>query len=163
MKIGVDARSLLTRQPRGEGRALRTLYERIASLRPAWEIELFGEIACDRCLVGSNVSQRVLRIPGFRFNLWENIGLPIAAKAGRCTLIHGAGSSLPRAPLVPAVMTVHDVIPLILDDGQSTLAAARFRRQLEYGLRSARSVIAVSASTKHDLVSLFDVDAARIS
>jgi len=163
MKIAVDARSLLTRQPRGEGRALRTLYEHIASLRPEWEIELFGEIACGRCVAGSNVSQRVLKIPGFRFNLWENIALPVAAKAGRCTLIHGAGSSLPRTSLVPAVMTVHDVIPLILDDGQSSLAATRFRRQLEYGLCSARSVIAVSASTKRDLVSLFDVDAARIT
>jgi glycosyltransferase involved in cell wall biosynthesis len=162
MRIAVDARSLLNRQPRGEGRALRNLYAHIASLRPAWEIKLFGEVDCGRCIPASNVFQRTLAIPGFRFNLWENLAFPVAAKAGRCNLIHGAGSSLPRIPFAPAVMTVHDVIPLVFDEGQSKFSTERFRRQLEYGLRSARKIIAVSARTKHDLLSLFHVDAGRI-
>src|SRR6266568_3360492 len=111
--IAVDARSLLTPHPRGEGRMLRTLYHHIAKLRPEWRIQLYGEQPIDPAIDAAGVSIRALSIPGFRFNLWENFGLPLAAKAAGAKLFHGASSSTPRFPLMPSVMTVHDVIPLV--------------------------------------------------
>ena len=163
MKIAVDARSLLTPHPRGEGRTLRCLYQNIAQLRPDWDVRLYGEWAGECGVAAPNVSTSVVTVPGFRFDLWENLGLPLVAKLGGADLLHGASSSTPRFPLVPAVMTVHDVIPLVFDDGQNQAAVDRFRTQLEFGLRRARAVIAVSENTKADLISLFSLDPARIT
>ncbi|MDQ6771098.1 MAG: glycosyltransferase family 4 protein [Gemmatimonadota bacterium] len=139
------------------------MYDHIADQRPEWDIRLYGESEGDYAMARSNLSSHVLNIPGFRFNLWENVGLPLVAKFGGSDLLHGASSSTPRFPLVPTVMTVHDVIPLVFDDGQDQTAIDRFRTQLEFGLRRARAVIAVSQNTKADLVSLFGLDPAKIT
>jgi glycosyltransferase involved in cell wall biosynthesis len=60
------------------------------------------------------------------------------------------------------VLTVHDVIPLMFDDGWPSSAVARFRRQLQFGLRQARAVITVSEHTKGDLIKLFDIDPEKV-
>ena len=162
MKIAVDARSLLTRSPRGEGRTLRDLYRHIAALRPEWRITLYGEERGQAHMDRSNVRSATLNLPGYRFNLWENFGLPLAAKFSGSDLIHAASTTAPRAPLLPLVLTVHDIIPVVFDDGQSRSAVDRFRKQLTLGLQKAKLIIAVSAHTRDDLVRRFFVDPSKI-
>jgi glycosyltransferase involved in cell wall biosynthesis len=162
MKIAVDARSLLTRSPRGEGRTLRDLYRHIAALRPDWRITLYGEEPYQTHVDRSNIRSATLNVPGYRFNLWENFGLPLAAKLSGSDLIHAASTTAPRAPLLPLVVTVHDIIPVVFDDGQSQPAVDRFRKQLTFGLRKAKVIIAVSAHTRDDLVRHFFVDPSKI-
>ncbi|MGS0754210.1 hypothetical protein ACVBEH_05385 [Roseateles sp. GG27B] len=53
-------------------------------------------------------------------------------------------------------MTVHDIIPLIADDGLSPAEIERFRRRLGAGLRSAQHVVTVSENTRQDLLKAFD-------
>jgi glycosyltransferase involved in cell wall biosynthesis len=162
LRVAVDARSLLTSHPRGEGRSLRRLYQEISALRPQWDIRLYGEASHRGQIQNANVAERVLKAPGFRFNTWENVALPFAARAWGAHVLHCTSSSMPRFPLTPAVMTVHDIIPLVFDDGQSARAVDRFRVQLENGFRNAREIIAVSHHTKRDLVTHCNVDPARI-
>jgi glycosyltransferase involved in cell wall biosynthesis len=162
LKVAIDARSLLTGHPRGEGRSLRRLYQEIAALRPDWEFRLYGERGEGSGIQAKNVTERAYQVPGFRFNLWENVALPLAARQWGAGVIHSTSSSSPRFPLLPVVMTVHDIIPLVFDDGQSKAATDRFRTQLEHGLRTARAIIAVSHHTKRDLLTHFNVDPDRI-
>lgn len=167
MKIGVDARSLLCAHPRGEGKTLIQLYRGIARLRPSWEFVFFGQSgasAAAQNLGIANVTVIRFDLPGFRWGTWENIGVPGLAAYFGLDLLHGFSSGGPALLPVPFVMTVHDVIPLKFDDGLSKESTLRFRKRLAAGMRNARRVVAVSTSTKNDLLELFpDVPADLIS
>ena len=166
LRIAVDASSLLTRHPRGEGRSLLRLYEEIARVRPDWSFVFFGTEApksvdeihdrIPRCDI------RIFGMPGFRWNLWENLGLPIAAWRSGADLLHCASSGAPIWSPLPVVMTVHDVIPLLMDDGMDSNAVKRFRTRLSAGLRQSRSVIAVSDHTRLDLAGTMNADLDKI-
>lgn len=162
MKVGVDARAALSSRPRGEGKALVRLYEEIARLRPSWDVVFYGQ-AQEGHTAPPGVRHHGFDLPGFRFNSWENIGLPLHARLHGADVLHCAGSSAPRFGAgVPIVMTVHDVIPLLCDDGWSVSQKLKFAARIRRGLRTARSVIAVSQSTKADLMRLFNVPAQTI-
>lgn len=158
MRIGVDATSLLCTEPRGEGKALLRLYCEIARLRPDFSFVLFG-VAGVKC---SDLWQAIPRaevvrfdLPGYRWNTWENVGLPWHAWHARCDALHCTSSGGPRFSRVPVIMTVHDLIPLLVDDGQSAAQREYFRRRLANGMHTARAVIAVSHHTRSDLIQSF--------
>lgn len=162
MRVGVDARAALAATRRGEGKALLRLYGEISRLRPDWEIFFYGYPGGQPSGIG-NVQERLFDVPGFRFNLWENLALPAYARFDRLDVLHCAGSSAPRFTAgIPVVMTVHDVIPLIYSDGGTPRQVHQFERQIRYGLARASTVIAVSEATKADIVRLFDVQAEKV-
>ena len=167
MRIAVDASSLLTHHPRGEGKSLLRLYEEIARIRPGWRFVFFGtqETESAAQAIRARIPHceiRTFELPGFRWNLWENLGLPIAAWRAGADLLHCASSGSPVWAPLPIVMTVHDVIPLLMDDGLSDLAVRHFRIRLRAGMRLARRVIAVSENTRHDLARVMGVDPDKI-
>ena len=158
MRIGIDATSLLCAEPRGEGKSLLRLYQEIACLRPDFSFVLFG-------VRKPGVSEAIPQIPrakvvlfdcpGFRWNTWENVGLPWHAWIERIDVLHCASSGAPLWSPKPIVMTVHDLIPIVIDDGQTAAMRKVFHRRLSHGMRYARMVIAVSENTSRDLASYF--------
>lgn len=167
MRIAVDASSLLTRHPRGEGKSLLRLYEEIARIRPGWSFIFFGtqETEAAARAIRARIPRceiRTFELPGFRWNLWEHLGLPIAAWRAGADLLHCASSGSPVWSPLPVVMTVHDVIPLIMDDGMDARAVRHFRTRLRAGMRLARRVIAVSENTRRDLARVMSADPDRI-
>ncbi|WP_026370749.1 glycosyltransferase family 4 protein [Kallotenue papyrolyticum] len=93
---------------------------------------------------------------------WEQILLPLELAGLRADVLHFP-DFIPLFRLrTPAVITVHDLaflrFPEILDD-----AARRYYDQIGRAVRHAAAIIAVSESTRRDLLELLDVDAARIS
>lgn len=160
LRIGVDARSAIGQHARGEGKCLIQLYQEISKLRPDWQLLFFGT---EPQTGGSRLQETIpsaevhcFELPGFRWNSWENIGLPAAAARHRLDVLHSFSSGAPRLALTPVVMTVHDIIPLIADDGLSPAEIERFRRRLGAGLRSAQHVVTVSENTRQDLLKAFD-------
>jgi glycosyltransferase involved in cell wall biosynthesis len=153
LRIGVDARSLLCREPRGEGKSLLRLYREILALEPKIEVLLFGDQRAEafRGELPQGVRVFAGSLPGERLNSWENVLLPWLAWRHRCQVLHSAGSSAPRFSAVPVLMTVHDLVPILFDDGQDARFKARFRRGLKNGLAVAQRVITVSESTRQDL------------
>jgi alpha-1,3-rhamnosyl/mannosyltransferase len=160
LRVGIDARSAIGQHARGEGKCLIQLYQEIAKLRPEWQLLFFGTGPLSG---GDKLKQAIpnaevccFELPGFRWNSWENIGLPALAARHRLDVLHSFSSGAPRWALTPVVMTVHDIIPLIADDGLSPAEIERFRRRLSAGLRSARHVVTVSDNTRQDLLKAFD-------
>ena len=155
MRIGIDASSLLCAEPRGEGKSLLRLYQEIARLRPDCSFVLFGVpgVFQPPPLPGSRIV--TFDCPGFRWNSWENLGLPWQAWRAGVDVLHCASSGAPFWSPLPVVMTVHDLIPLLFDDGQTAAVRASFQRRLGHGVRGARHIIAVSASTRRDLEAQF--------
>ncbi|HEY7033362.1 MAG TPA: glycosyltransferase family 1 protein [Thermomicrobiales bacterium] len=94
---------------------------------------------------------------------WEQTALPVAARRDRLDVFHGTMNVLPRSLPCPAVVTVHDLAFLRWPDQ----VPARRYRYLSVGLKAATKraarIIAVSASTKSDLVELLAVDPSRIT
>jgi glycosyltransferase involved in cell wall biosynthesis len=167
MRVAIDASSLLAQNPRGEGKTLLRLYEEIAKLRPDWSFIFIGDrLTSSAEEIQARVPRseiRVIDLPGYRWNLWENLGLPLTAWRSRAQLLHCASSGAPRWSPLPVVMTVHDVIPLLMNDdplNQGNLR--RFRSRLMAGIRCADKIIAVSDNTRQDLSRTMNLDPARV-
>lgn len=154
MKIGVDARSLLCREPRGEGKTLLNLYRHIGLLRPDIGIVLYGDKAANqfRGELPADWSVVPLTWPGERFSAWENCYFPTAATLAGCDILHCTSSGGPFWSKLPQLLTIHDLIPVCFDDGQSVQEKKSFSRRLDHGLRNAKRVITVSAHTQKDLL-----------
>lgn len=162
MLIGIDACSLLTPNPRGEGKTLLRLYEELAIIKPNWRFLFYGSqnsaiatIIHDRI---PNSQIKTFRLPGYRWNCWENLGLPMQALLHGVDVLHCASSGTPIWSPIPVVMTVHDLIPLIMDDGLPFEVISRFKKRLQAGCSIAQRVITVSENTRQDLIDLMPID-----
>lgn len=164
LKIGVDARSLLCREPRGEGKSLLRLYQEMTRLRPGLQAVFYGNEKAAQFTGELPPGCRMVRIdwPGSRINAWENLYFPAAARWAGCNVLHCSSSGGPAWAPLPSVMTVHDLIPLLFDDGQSAAERENFDRRLRHGLRNARRVIAVSHHTAADLRRVFPARAGKV-
>ncbi len=179
MKIALDARTIFSPKPRGTGRNLLDAYRRIPALRPDWEIVLYHQRHVHDCAVPdwlpstrdpdasrrkfSNLHTRRIDIPGDRFNLWLNLRLPRAARRDGVDLLHMPANAAPvRCPL-PYVVTIHDLIPLVVDGECAPAERQAFRRRIRGALRNAAHIITVSQSTRDDLQREFDVSPERMT
>lgn len=78
------------------------------------------------------------------------------------SLLHATSPFLPAAPGCPVVLTMHDLIPLRVDGTMRPVMRWLYRILLHRALRAAAHVLAVSETTKDDLVAL-GVEAAHIT
>jgi glycosyltransferase involved in cell wall biosynthesis len=157
MRIGVDARSLLCAEPRGEGKSLLRLYTQLAAMDPGLTFAFFGDEGGQRYSgpLPPRTTVSLLNSRGTRFNWWENLQLPLAAKRFACDVLHCTSSGAPRWAWLPTVMTVHDLIPMLDFDDHDPSQARAFRTRLASGVRTCRAVITVSENTKQDLLQEF--------
>ena len=94
---------------------------------------------------------------------WEQTVLPFRARREGWDLLHSPVNVTPLLPTVPAVVTVHD---LAFMAAGRTMPAARRRYLTAMTRRSvngAARIIAVSASTRDELATWFDVPPDRVS
>ncbi len=163
LRVAVDARSLLCAQPRGEGKSLLRLYQQVQADHPGIEPVFFGDAAASRYGGTLPAGARVVSTSGLgdRFNAWEDLYFPLAARRAGCKVMHCTSSGSPRHALMPMVMTIHDLIPMVFDDGHSPAARQLFRRRLQRGLRQAHGILTVSEHTRQDLLHQFPEAAGR--
>src|SRR5260221_8086707 len=114
MRIAIDARTAYAKTRRGVGNTLVDLYTPLAVMRPDWEFSMFHqtEPADDPFAACPNIRRRQIDIRGDRFDLWENVRLPLAAFAARATVLHCPANTGPAKNPCPMVLTLHDMIPL---------------------------------------------------
>ncbi len=104
----------------------------------------------------SFTSNRALRIA------WEQTGLPRIITNDHLDLFHGAAFALPARLPVPGVVTVHDLAFLRWPEQVTKRRAIYLSRAVRDATRKAVRVIAVSESTKRDVVALLQVDPNRV-
>ncbi len=137
----------------------------MAKLKPEWRFLPYHRspsLDVDPFAEFSNVSPRFIDMPGDRWHLWEEIKLPRAARRDGADLLHCPANSCPRYSRVPIVSTVHDLIPLKISDPLSGEPAKRFESRIRRCLKQSARVLAVSQSTKNDLISDLGGDPQRI-
>ena len=112
------------------------------------------------------ISQRVSHIPGewvFTRVAWEQLLLPLLARAAGVDLLHGLAFSVPFVGSLPTVVTVFDMSFMLFPEHHS----AGRRRYLGWATRvsvsKATAVIAISESTKRDICRLLGVDGCKVA
>jgi len=161
MRLGIDARDVFAPEPRGVGKTLRELIGRLLSSVSDWDISLFTN-RVNGVKFPSPAKIEHIDIPGDRFNLWEKVRLPVAAWKGNLDVLHCPSQTAPSLAPCPVVLTVHDLIPLKINDGWKKAEVSRFRRALGDSVAKAKRIITVSEFTKRDLLSEFPVDENKV-
>ncbi len=182
MKIGIDA-SFLRKPATGIGQVtvgfLETLIERYCSSSTPTTHEIFlytqeptDFILPDSCVVKTFLPRFWRRDDVPRQWLWERqvahearrdgceVFLSLAQSATRFseTSFGGGEKSVPRH-----IMVVHDIIPRLFPQYLAKFSQKRYWGSVERGIGSAAWLIAVSESTKRDLVEHLHIPAERVS
>lgn len=101
---------------------------------------------------------------GLRFGKlwWEQLALRRACQEERVDLLHSPYFASPLRPNVPAVVTIHDVIPLVLPRYGSAPHTRAYTRLVAAAARRAQAIITVSESSKADIVRTLDIPPDRV-
>jgi glycosyltransferase involved in cell wall biosynthesis len=100
--------------------------------------------------------------PGHRLHrfLWDAIGVTPATlrEAGRPNVIHLPQMSAPLVAPAPMVVTIHDVIPLVLDDYRASRAMRTYLSLMARTSALAKLVIAPSEAAKTDIARVMGIE-----
>jgi len=95
--------------------------------------------------------------------IWMQSSLPVRALVDHASVVLSTGSEGTLLPLVPQVVTVHDIIPLLLPSLHPHASELIFFRYfLPRVLRCSSAVIAVSQSTKRDIINFYRLPAEKV-
>ncbi len=143
--VMIDARDAYAPQLRGWGRYARCLIEALQGLagRP-FELELLRE-----------------GWPGPEF-AFEQLGLPLAARRRRASLLHATNCFLPLARPCPGVVTVNDLAFETWPEDFRPATRVKYRVLARMAARSAQRVICPSEYTAEDVCERYGVDRDQI-
>src|SRR5207248_6727338 len=82
---------------------------------------------------------------------WEQAGLLQACRREALDLLHCPYFASPILSSIPTVVTIHDVIPLLLEEYRARRAARLYTELSVQAARRARAIIAVSECSKRDI------------
>lgn len=88
---------------------------------------------------------------------WEQTALPAWTALDRLDVLHGTVNVVPMVSAAPSVLTIHDVAFLRLPDRLSTARRRYLSVATRASARRARRIIAVSESTRTDVIELLDI------
>ncbi len=158
MKIGYDAKRLF-RNYTGLGNYSRTLVANFKQFFEDEEIELFAEKTSENeaALEFFSDKYRIIQPSGRKF-LWRNHGICKDIKKRGVEVYHGLSHELPlgiRKTGARAVVTIHDVCYKTFPGMFSWVERAIYSLKYPYALRNADKIIAISESTKQDILKYF--------
>ncbi len=166
----LDGRTIGDHYP-GIGRYAYHLADALASVAPGWEFRLLHNPGEPNSrfdvtrLAGSHPNLELLHCPLSPFapaQQWRVPGM-IRGLHRRPALYHSPYYLMPYRSGLPAVVTMHDLIPLLYPGYFSLRERLLFRLTTWMALRCVRQIIAVSAGTKSDLQRYFHVPGACVS
>ncbi len=168
MRIGFDARNLLYPQRTGIGEYVYRLLSSLNTLDTERRIRLFfprGEggqtYSWDNIRSVHSVIPSDIREDRF-YRLWFDVYLPLRIRSDRIDIFHGPSYLVPKSQRARTVVTVHD----LTHEKYPELAqgcSAEFSKRVRESVLGADAVIAISETTKIDLLDLYPIDESRVS
>lgn len=163
MQIGLDA-AALKNQPHGIGNYIKNLVLALPTVAPEEQYSIFLPRRNIRQF--SSLTQRVCLepCPSSRFFrvLWEQAALPWILKVRKVDVFHGLASAVPPQSTCPSVVTIHDLTTHIMPKQHTAGRSSYLRWMIPQSCRRADAIIAVSESTRRDLVSVLQVPSKKI-
>lgn len=141
----------------------RELLRHLPSAAPRNEYLVFhGKGATSPAGTHSVVAPISVERPAVRI-AWEQLGFPLQARMARLDLVHGTVNVIPEAVRMPAIVTVHDLSFLRHPDRLSSRRRFYLEVAVKRSARRAAKVIAVSESTRDDLLELLCIPEDRVT
>lgn len=160
MHIGIDAR-LVYHTRAGIGEYMLRLTQALAETCPDQQFTLLQDARSRQALVqADNVAVARTRVPAH--HRAEQLLLPWVVRGLHVDVFHSPDFIPPFRARVPSVITIHDLAFLIYPHFL-TKDAARYYGQIDRAVRHADQIIAVSHSTKNDLVRMLGTPEDKIT
>jgi glycosyltransferase involved in cell wall biosynthesis len=105
---------------------------------------------------------RLYKIKSKWLGLGEQFEIPLALKKIRPDVFHATSFVVPVWQVVPTIVTIHDLIHLIFPEHYGLKHKIYFRLILKSILSRTQKIIAVSKSTKRDLINWYGIENQKI-
>jgi len=166
MKIAIDISQVI--YATGVSVYTRNLVENLIKLYPQTDFVLYGgslrrKNELDNFIKRLKVSGKTNHLsPKFLDLIWNSFHLlPVEKLIGQVDLVHTSDWAEPPSTL-PKVTTVHDLIPFKYPQTTTSGIRAAHKKRLSWVKKESKAILAVSQSTKKDLVDLLKIDPEKI-
>lgn len=159
MNIVVDARTVTDHFP-GIGRYTANLLRGLAASASGCHVlQLYSGIRLDHATLPPLPGIECISSP---FSLSQHWTVPRALRNAKADLYHSPYYGMPLRPGVPAILTCHDLIPLIYREYFTAWQRNIYRTVNSLAFRRVRRIITVSECTRLDLLRMFRVDPEKV-
>lgn len=164
MRIGFDATAIPANRT-GAGNYIFNLVRGLASVDTQNEYAIFAkqthihEFGIDQPnfhFIAVDHRTRPLRL------LWEQIVLPLRARQLRLDVLHSPHYTMPMLKSSPAVVTFCDMTFQLLPEMHGRIKRVFFNRMMRWSARHADRLIAISESTREDVIRLLQLKPEQI-
>lgn len=156
LQIGLDARCLNRPHVRGMGKYVQSLIAHMPSSDEVrWHLFADRKEFPLQATTQPNTVFHLFEMRGWRFQAWEQFGLPVAARRWGVNVLHCCGTTLPWWQPVPTVVTLHDVLPWRDQNERATGGEIYNRRILPAAFRRCAGIITISECSRRDILELW--------
>lgn len=163
LHVGMVARTLNVQHLRGTGRYVQELLRNTrASDDLHWTA--FGHDPSQPFRMPTPFlgTTDVFDFKGDRFQLWEQLGLPLHARRAGVQLLHCAENTVPLWQPVPTVVTIHDTV--LWEEKRPTRLEAHYLHDVQgMAYRRCAAVITISESSRRDIAARWPFLADRLT
>jgi glycosyltransferase involved in cell wall biosynthesis len=163
-KIGFDSRIVFHEQRSGLGNYAFHLLAAMVDSSSGHQFRLYHDAKA--CVAGSigNAEVSFRELPSFpsRFHGGDQFWLPLQAGRDQVSLLHCPANYVPLIQPCPTVVTVHDMVLSLHDEGETRNQLFYWRQLMPMALRKAARIITVSHHSKRDIVNLLDIPEDRV-
>ncbi len=153
ISLGIDGRVLFRKNIRGMGRYLKNIVQRVPE---DFEIVLYGEKENEKDFhinIPENVKIKTFDIKGYRFQLWEQLGLPFFMFINKHDIFFSPATTCPILHTSKLVVTVHDAHIWQVND--RNLLEFYYNKIAPLALKRADRIITISNFSKKEISSIF--------
>lgn len=167
LRFGYDAKRLFNNFT-GLGNYSRTLLKNLAYYYPDHAYFLFSpkvERKPETKLFTSSASFSLYSPSRYQRPVWRSYGIRYALKRQKIQLFHGLSNELPigiRSMGIKSVVTIHDLVFKHRPDYYPLIDRAVYDIKFKYACRQADAVVAISESTKNDIVNFYGIPPEKI-
>ena len=161
--IGLDARPIYQPKLSGIGNYCHNLLRQCFELSPhQFRFYYDTEPLKKPFPLGERVSDRWIAPKASRLHFWEQASLPWHLAKDRVSLFHSTANTLPFVQSCPTVLTLHDMILSLRDEGESAHMLFYWRRLMPWCIRKAARIITDSEHSKNDIVKILGIGEEKI-
>lgn len=167
MRIGFDAKRLYNNFT-GLGNYSRTLVGNLFDYFPEDEYYLYTpKIKKDITTLPflNNPAYQTVCRGGMFGSIWRSCGIKADLKKDQIDIFHGLSHEIPvnlHRTRIRSVVTIHDLIFLTYPDMYTAIDRAIYHHKFRYACQHADKIIAISESTKEDIIRHFGTPAEKI-
>lgn len=170
MFIGIDATPLGEKYLTGVGNYSYNLIRTVTSTATDNTYGLYGVHLNARRLIDTNSKIRIIDIPDlikfksiwYSWTLWNYSIFPLQLIRDKIDVFVSTVPALPIYCPSPRMFIAYDLIPYIMPEAFTRRFRAIFKAEISHAARYANKIMAISNSTKNDLIKYLDVEPSKI-